>query len=79
MRIFLLLLTMTASLLAGPLPLTLRSRAKADRAVSEKPAAGEAGKTAIIVCDIPCRALHIFCPTDAALFEGCLAIRGRGL
>ncbi len=51
MRI-LIFFAMTVSLLAGPLPLTLRSRAKADGAVTEKPAAWEAKKTAIIVCDM---------------------------
>ncbi len=51
MRI-LIFFAMTVSLLAGPLPLTLRSRAKADGAVTEKPAAWDTKKTAIIVCDM---------------------------
>jgi nicotinamidase-related amidase len=52
MRILILLLTMTSSLLAGPVSLTLRSRDKAAGKISEKSATWESGKTAIIVCDM---------------------------
>ncbi len=53
MRTLLLFLAMTTSLFAEPtLPLTLRSRAKSDGALSEKRAAWEPAKTAIIVCDM---------------------------
>lgn len=45
-------LAMTTPLLAGPLTLTLRSRTKADGAVSEKAAQWDPKKTAIIVCDM---------------------------
>ncbi len=53
MRLLLLFLAMTTSLSADPaLPLTLRSRAKTDGVASEKRAAWEPTKTAIIVCDM---------------------------
>jgi hypothetical protein len=52
MRLALLFLAMTASLLAEPLTLTLRSRAKADGAISEKTQTWDPAKTAIIVCDM---------------------------
>lgn len=52
MRILLFLFVMTASLIAGPIPLTLRSRSKADGTVVETSASWETKKTAIIVCDM---------------------------
>jgi nicotinamidase-related amidase len=52
MRLALLFLAMTASLLAEPLTLTLRSRAKGDGAISEKTQTWDPAKTAIIVCDM---------------------------
>jgi nicotinamidase-related amidase len=51
MRI-LLFLAMTTTLLAEPLALTLRTRAKSDGALAEKPAMWDTGKTALIVCDM---------------------------
>ena len=52
MRVFLLFLAMTTTLLAEPLALTLRSRAKADGVAAEKRVQWEPKKTAIIVCDM---------------------------
>ncbi len=55
MRPLLLLLAMTASALAGPLPLTLRSRPKdapTPGPISESKAVWDTSKTAIIVCDM---------------------------
>ena len=52
MRCALLLLAMTTTLLAEPLPLTLRSRARTDGTIAEKPVTLEPLKTAIIVCDM---------------------------
>jgi nicotinamidase-related amidase len=50
---FLLFLAMTSMLaVAEPIPMTMRSRAKADGAVSEKNTAWDPKKTAIIVCDM---------------------------
>ena len=52
MRALLLFLAMTTSLLAEPLTLTLRSRAKSDGTLSENRAQWDPQKTAIIVCDM---------------------------
>ena len=53
MRTLLLFLAMITTLSAEPaLPLTLRSRSKADGSVSEKSANWDPKKTAIIVCDM---------------------------
>ncbi len=52
MKSFLFLLLMSASLIADPLTLNLRSRGKADVAVAEKKAEWEPKKSAIIVCDM---------------------------
>lgn len=51
MRI-LLFLAMSATLFADPLPLTLRSRVKADGAVTEKAQTWDPKTTTIIVCDM---------------------------
>ena len=52
MRALFILLAMTATLLAEPLALTLRSRSKSDGAIVENRARWEPAKTAIVVCDM---------------------------